>query len=125
MELSGANPGLSVSGTNQLEGKSNYIIGNDPSKWHTKVPTYAQVKYTGVYPGVDLVYYGNQGQLEYDFIVAPGADRQPMQDGATNDREWEGLSGKLRDRECWYGAVLPVRPLAIKECDQAERPYRG
>src|SRR5439155_13863369 len=45
-----------------------------PRKWRTNVPTYAKVKYAGVYPGVDLVYYGNQGQLEYDFIVAPGAN---------------------------------------------------
>lgn len=52
----------------------NYFIGNDPAKWRTNVPTDAKVKYAGVYLGVDLVYYGNQGQLEYDFVVAPGAD---------------------------------------------------
>jgi len=62
-------------GADELPGKSNYFIGNDPQKWRTNVPTYAKVKYQGVYPGVDLVYYGNQGgQLEYDFVVAPGAD---------------------------------------------------
>ena len=49
-------------------------MGNDPAKWHTNVPNYAKVKYANVYPGVDLVYYGNQGQLEYDFVVHPGAD---------------------------------------------------
>jgi len=75
MKLVGANSNATVRGAAELPGKSNYFIGNDPKKWRTDVPTYAQVKYQGVYPGVDLVYYGNQsGQLEYDFVVAPGAD---------------------------------------------------
>src|SRR5437667_55333 len=75
MKLVGANPSARVVGLDELPGKSNYFIGNDPKKWRTNVPNYAKVKYEGVYPGVDLVYYGNQGgQLEYDFVVAPGAD---------------------------------------------------
>jgi len=75
MRLVGANASAAVTGAEELPGKSNYFIGNDPKKWRTNVPNYAQVKYTGVYPGVDLVYYGNQsGQLEYDFVVTPGAD---------------------------------------------------
>ena len=53
---------------------SNYLTGNDPSQWHTNVSDFARVKLQGVYPGVDLIYHGNQGQLEYDFTVAPGAD---------------------------------------------------
>jgi len=52
----------------------NYFRGNNPRKWATDVPTYKRVSYTGVYSGIDLVYYGNQRQLEYDFVVAPGAD---------------------------------------------------
>jgi VCBS repeat-containing protein len=64
-----------VSGQDELPGKVNYFIGNDPKKWRANVPTYAKVAYRDVYPGIDLVYYGNQdGELEYDFIVAPGAD---------------------------------------------------
>ena len=74
MELDGASHGLRVIGEEPLPGKSNYFIGKDPSKWRTNVPTYSKVKYTGVYPGIDLVYYGNQQQLEYDFVVAPNAD---------------------------------------------------
>jgi hypothetical protein len=74
MHLEGANPEPQMVGTNQLPGNVNYFIGNDPKKWHTNVPTYGRVKYVGVYPGVDLVFYGNQRRLEYDFIVAPGAD---------------------------------------------------
>jgi hypothetical protein len=74
MKLAGANSALRVVGADELPGKVNYFIGNDPSKWRTNVPTYAKVWYVGVYPGVDLVYYGNRGQLEYDFVVAPGSD---------------------------------------------------
>jgi len=74
MKLVGANPHAKVSGLEELPGKSNYFIGNDPKKWRTNVSNYAKVKYSDVYPGVDLVYYGNQGKLEYDFVVRPGAD---------------------------------------------------
>jgi hypothetical protein len=74
MEIAGANGHASVSGAEQLPGVSNYYVGRNPAQWHTQIPNYAKVKYSSVYPGVDLVYYGNQQQLEYDFIVAPGAD---------------------------------------------------
>ena len=68
-----------------IAGNRQLLLGNDPAKWHTSVPTYARVRYAGVYPGVDLIYYGNQRQLEYDFVVAPGADPKPIRlrfDGA-------------------------------------------
>lgn len=78
MELIGAKSNPHVSGAEQLPGKANYVLGNDQSKWRSGIPTYAKVRYSGVYPGVDLVYYGNQRQLEYDFIVAPNADPKPL-----------------------------------------------
>src|SRR5208282_2741578 len=74
MKLDGAKSAPSVSGTKPLPGKSNYFIGNDPAKWRSNIPQFARVEYKSVYPGVDLVYYGDQGQLEYDFRVAPAAD---------------------------------------------------
>jgi uncharacterized repeat protein (TIGR01451 family) len=74
MKLVGANPGAVTSGTDPLPGKSNYILGNDPQQWHRGVPQFAGVRYASVYPGIDLVFYGNQGRLEYDFRVAPGAN---------------------------------------------------
>ena len=74
MKLRNANPAAKVTGVDELAGTSNYFIGNDPKKWRSGVPTYGKVKYEGIYSGIDLVYYGNQRQLEYDFIVAPGAD---------------------------------------------------
>ena len=69
-----ANPDAKVTGEDELSGKINYLIGKDSSKWRTAVAIYAKVRYEQVYPGIDLVYYGNQRQLEYDFVVAPGAD---------------------------------------------------
>jgi hypothetical protein len=74
MKLKGANPRARVTVLDELPGKTNYFIGNDPKKWRTNVPTYAKVKYQNVYSGVDLVFYGDQQQLEYDFIVSPGTD---------------------------------------------------
>ena len=74
MKLGGANPKAPISGLDELPGKSNYFVSNDPKKWHTDIANYARVKYSGVYPGVDLVYHGNKGQLEYDFVVAPSAN---------------------------------------------------
>src|SRR5882762_3285042 len=74
MSLVGAAPKPLVSGLEELPGKANYFIGKDPAKWRSNVPTYAKVHYREVYPGIDLLYYGNQRQLEYDFVLAPGAD---------------------------------------------------
>src|SRR5688572_14539311 len=72
INLVGANPGAAVEGLNELEGKVNYLIGNDPAQWRTNIPTFSRVRYGEVYPGIDVVYYGNQRRLEYDFVVAPG-----------------------------------------------------
>jgi uncharacterized protein (TIGR03437 family) len=70
-----------------LPSKSNYFIGNDPGKWRTDVPNYSRVRYRGVYPGVDLIYYGQQGRLEYDFIVAPQTDPKQIQFNLTDAKE--------------------------------------
>jgi hypothetical protein len=89
MKLVNANPTAEIVGADELPGKSNYFLGNDPEKWRTDVPTYAKIRYRNVYSGIDLVYYGNQGQLEYDFVVAPGADLHRIQldiHGAKNVR---------------------------------------
>jgi hypothetical protein len=72
--LKGANSAPRIVGLAELPGKKNYIVGSDSSRWHTRIPTYADVKYENVYAGIDMVYYGSQHELEYDFIVAPGAD---------------------------------------------------
>src|SRR5262245_46044046 len=74
IKLDGASPDGQIIGLDPLPGKSNYLIGNDPGKWHKDIPNYARVEYRDVYPGVNLAYYGSQRALEYDFIVSPGYD---------------------------------------------------
>jgi uncharacterized repeat protein (TIGR01451 family) len=100
MKLVGANQEAATVGTNSLPGKSNYLIGNDPRQWHSGIPQFAGVRYRSVYPGIDLVFYGNQGRLEYDFRVAPGADpaRAELEFDGTSRLELRGgdliLTGK-------------------------------
>lgn len=91
MRIVRANPAARISGVGEQLAQSNYFIGNDPSQWHTRVANYEKVRYAGVYPGVDLIYYGNQKQLEYDFVVSPGANPSMIAlafgggpDGSTN-----------------------------------------
>jgi hypothetical protein len=93
MRLLGANPAAKVSGEEELPGKANYFIGNDAKKWRSSVPTYAKVRYKDVYRGVDLVYYGSQRQLEYDFEVAPAADPSSI---ALAVEVGEGASSKAK-----------------------------
>jgi hypothetical protein len=81
MHLAGASGKAEPMGEEQLPGTANYFIGNDPAKWRTSIPTYAKVRYAGIYPGIDLVYHGNpsaEGQLEFDFVVASDADPRPI-----------------------------------------------
>ena len=73
MGLVGASTAAPVAGGDLLPGTSNYFVGNDPSRWRTNIPNFGQVAYRDVYAGFDLVYHGDQQQLEYDFQVAPGA----------------------------------------------------
>ncbi len=74
MRLVGANSDAPAAGLEELPGKVNYLIGHDRTKWRRNVPTYARVAYRGVYPGIDLIFYGSQSQLEYDFVLSPGAE---------------------------------------------------
>lgn len=74
MKMEGARGTPTIAGLEKQSGVSNYFIGTDPRKWQKGVPVYGKVQYTEVYSGIDLIYYGNQHQLEYDFVVKPGAD---------------------------------------------------
>ena len=74
MQFVGANPRAQIQGAAELPGKINYLVGNNPAQWHTGVATFGRARVAQLYPGVNLVYYGNQRQLEYDFTIAPGAN---------------------------------------------------
>jgi hypothetical protein len=125
MKLLGANPAASILARDELPGRVNYYLGNDPKKWRTNVRSYGKVYYRGVYPGVDLVFYGNRRQPEYDFVVAPGADpgliklhyegaeRQEVDDGGN-------LVLHLAGREVVWHA-----PGIYQEIGGARHPVRG
>lgn len=74
LQLEGANPKVEGTPKDEVRAKSKYFIGNNPAKWRTNVPNYQKVRYRNIYPGIDLVYYGNHQQLEHDFVVSPGAN---------------------------------------------------
>src|SRR3984885_6480486 len=74
LALAGSNSHTVAHPVGQQVARASYFVGNDPQKWRSNVPEYARVQFDSVYPGVDLVYYGSQGQLESDYIVSPGAN---------------------------------------------------
>jgi hypothetical protein len=96
LQVLGGNPAPRVTAQGPLPGKVNYFLGNDPSQWHTNVPTFARIAYQDVYPGISLAYYGQGQQLEYDFVVAPGADPRAIRLGfAGADRVAVDPAGNL------------------------------
>lgn len=114
LTLAGAHRGRLV-GAARLPGRTSYFRGRDPAGWQRGLPTYARVRERGVYPGVDLVYYGTQGQLEYAFAVAPGADPSPIRLGFHGARALRidprgNLHVALRG-----GEVVQRRPVAYQE----------
>jgi YD repeat-containing protein len=126
MRLVGANPAAEVVGLNQLPGRSNYFLGNDSSKWQTDVPHYASVEYRNVYPGVNLEYYGTeQGEPEYDFVVAPGASPQVIQ------LAFQGVSEARIDGRgnleltTPSGTLLEHAPVIYQQINGGKQPVAG
>ncbi len=107
----GANPAAEAVALDRLPGHSNYFAGQDPAAWRTNVPHYARVQFRDVYPGIDLVCYGKRGRLEYDWIVAPGADPGMIRVEFLGTREISaGSDGTLRV-QTGSGEVVHRRPL--------------
>ena len=89
LKLEGANSAAQIEGLDQLTARSNYFAGADPTAWRTNIPNYARVHYSQIYPGIDMVYYGNERRLEYDFVVAPGADPEIVEIGFGGHQDFE------------------------------------
>ena len=125
VRLVGANPRPQVSGVDLLPGTSNYFIGNDPAHWHSAVPNYAKVRYEKVYPGIDVVFHGRQQQLEYDFIVVPGADPRRIV------LEFTGVTKLALDRDgnlvlaTTDGEVVQHKPVVYQDIDGVRRAIEG
>src|SRR5580704_6484150 len=125
MRLDGANPNATVAGVDRMPTRVNYFIGNDPKTWHTDIPTYSQVKYHEVYPGVDLLFYGNQHRLEYDFLVAPGADAKAIAlDIQVASKLRIDQSGNLRMKVAG-GDVELHKPVIFQEVNGERREIAG
>jgi beta-propeller repeat-containing protein len=126
MNLFAANPAAAVEGLNELEGKVNYLIGNDAAQWRTNVPTFGRVRYREVYPGVDVVYYGNQRRLEYDFVVAPGSNPGAiaLEFPGTPRIEVEAATGDLL-LGVGEKTVRQHKPVAYQEINGARREIEG
>jgi beta-propeller repeat-containing protein len=113
-----------AAGESELSGKVNYFIGSDPAKWKTGIPTFARVRYSGVYPGIDVVYYGNQRQLEHDFIVSPGADSGAITLAFTGASADIGKDGDLV-LAVTGGQLSMHRPHIYQEIDGVKRAVSG
>jgi uncharacterized repeat protein (TIGR01451 family) len=124
MKLAGASRSARIAGTDLLPGKTNYFLGNDPAKWHAGVPQFARVSYENIYPGINLVFYGNQGQLEYDFRVAPGADPSQAQLEFDGSQKVELSSGNLI-LNCQGGSLRFDAPRVYQELDGRRQPVEG
>jgi uncharacterized repeat protein (TIGR01451 family) len=125
MRLPGSNAKASLEARDRLPGTTNYFIGNDPGKWHSSVPGYAQIAYRDVYPGIDVVYRGSQRQLEFDFIVRPGSKPDSIRlafDGA--DKLSVDGQGNVR-LEAGEGHLLLHKPVLYQESAQGRIPIEG
>ena len=125
MKLVGANPSAKAKGLEELPGKTNYFIG-DPSQWRTGIPSYKKVEYRDIYPGIHLIYYGNEHQLEYDFVAAPGADPERITlsfDGCEKVGISEG--GDLVIGLAGGGEISFHKPHIYQEVKGIRRPIAG
>jgi len=117
MKLEGANRAPQIEGLEQLPARSNYFAGSDASAWRTNIANYARVRYAQVYPGIDMVYYGNGRRLEYDFIVAPGSDPELIDIAFGGIKTFE--ISRMGDvvLQTQQGNMLQSRPTAYQEID--------
>lgn len=125
IQFVGSTPAPQILGKKALPGHVNYLIGKEPNQWHRGIPTFAKVNYQDMYPGVDLVYYGKQGQLEYDFVVAPGADPGLIKlafQGA--DHIVVNRGGEL-ELHVGSGEVRMRKPAIYQEIDGVRKPIDG
>ncbi len=120
MEFEGGRPGVAVEGVERLAGYSNYLIGKDPKGWHVGVPLFGRVKYAGLYPGIDVVFYGNQRDLEYDIHVAaladPGKIRLRLEGAGTVE---------IRNGDVAVGGLRIRKPFVYQETDSGRKEIAG
>jgi hypothetical protein len=121
MKVVGASPTQTITGKDELPGKSSYFLGSDPKGWHTNIPNFGKVQYENIYPGIDLVYHGIGGQLEYDFVVHPGARPKTIRIQFTGaERVQLNPRGEL-EVEAKSGKVCFHKPVAYQSNGERKR----
>ena len=125
MRFDEANPAPKIVGTNVLPGKVSYFVGNDPKKWHTDIPSYEAVRYKEIYPGVDVLFYGRQQSLEYDFVIAPGADPSIIALNIDGARRVEVDSHGNLVMRVTGGKVALQRPVVYQEINGERHEIAG
>jgi hypothetical protein len=125
MQFVGSKSAPAVSGLAELPAKANYFIGNDRKNWITNIPTYAKVRYEELYPGIDLICYGNQQQFEYDFVVRPGADPQAIQMAFPGAERAEVDAGGDLVVHAAHGSIRQRRPRIYQEVAGLRREVPG
>jgi subtilisin-like proprotein convertase family protein len=125
MRLVGANQSPSITGVGELPGRVSTFTGADPARWRRGVPAYSKVKYSGVYPGVDLLFYGTDRRLEYDFVVAPGADPRAIAMDFTGADALEIDAGGDLVVRVGGSAVRQHRPVIYQEAGSVRRYVAG
>jgi len=125
MSFPGAKSSPAITGGERQSAVSSYFLGNDPAKWVAGAPNYARVRYRELYRGVDLAFYGNQGQLEYDFVVAPGASTKAIR------LQFEGVDGMRLDPagdlvlSAANGEIRQHKPVVYQESAGARQIVEG
>lgn len=125
MHIVGADPNAHSTGMELQAGRTNYLVGSDPFQWHTDVINYGKVEYQNVYSGINLVYYGNQRQLEYDFVVAPGADTNTIR------LDFDGVQSMILDAggnlilHTAGGELVKNAPVVYQEIDGVRHTIAG
>ncbi len=125
MRIVGADPLAPSAGLEGQSGRTNYLVGDDPSQWHTEVANYGRVEYQDVYSGIDLVYYGNQRRLEYDFVVAPGADPNEIRLAFDGMQSMELDAGGNLILHTAGGELVKDAPVLYQEIDGARHTIAG
>ena len=122
LRLEGASPSPRIEGEDLLPGRSHYLRGSNPSRWTTEVPHFARVRYREVYRGVDLVFYGNDGRLEHDFVLAPGVDPSRIRIRIEGARSVEIAKDGALAAHVAGGSVRFEPPVAWEETPSGRKP---
>ena len=125
LSLLNANKDPEIIAEGLQEGKVNYLIGNAPEKWKTNIPTYKAVIYKEAYPGIDIKFYGNNRQMEYDIIVKPDADATKVKFAYEGIEDLKITDGGDMQISLKQGSIIQKKPYIYQEIDGKKMEVEG